>query len=179
MSLKLRLAAALAGTPIALAAASAPAAEVETLERIAVVDVQRCILETKEGKKAKDELQKKFVKHQSRLEKKAKDLEKKYMDLQAKAAMLGEPELRKRQQDIMRGQSELEELNYNAQQEVAEREALLTEQIYNKVAAIVKQIALEEKVQIVLVRSEMTVLWADPRLDLTNRVILKYDKEHK
>jgi outer membrane protein len=64
------------------------------------------------------------------------------------------------------------------QEEVANKEALLTEKIYNKVSKIVKQVALEEGVQVVLVRSELTVLYSTPKLDLTNRIIVRYDKQH-
>lgn len=154
------------------------AADVETVERLAVVDVQRCLLETKEGKRAKTDLEKTFAKGQAKIEKKAGDLQKRMEDLQAKQAMLSESELRKRQEELMRGQAELEQLSYELQQDVAQKEELLTEKIYKNVAAIVKQVALEEKLQIVLVRSDMTVLYVDPRLDLTNRVIVRYDKEH-
>ena len=158
---------------------AARAAEVTTLSRVAVVDVQRCLLETKEGKRAKKELEKSFAKGQSRLDKKARDLEKRMRDLQAKAAMLSQKELIKRQEDILRSQAELEQLTMQMQEDVMQKEALLSEKIYNKVAAIVKQIALEEKLQVVLVRSQMTVIYANPKLDLTNRVIVRYDKAQK
>ncbi len=164
-------------------AGSATAAEprataVPDVEKLAVVDVQRCLLETKEGKKAKAELERTMSRGQARIDKKAEDLGKRLQDLQAKASMLSEPELRKRQEELMRGQAELEELSGQLQEDVAEKEALLTEKIYKNVSSIVKQIAVEENLQAVLVRSEMTIIYADPRLDLTNRVIVRYDKEH-
>lgn len=173
--------AAVAGLAVASPPATAVAAagEVETLERIALVDVQRCIMETKEGRRAKKDLEDTFAKGQARIDRKAKDLQKKLADLQAKAPMLDEATLQKRQEELMRSQAELQQLGAELQQEVMEKEALLTEQIYGRVADIVEQIALEEKIQVVLVRSEMTVLWADPKLDLTNRVIVRYDKDHK
>ncbi|MBC8071404.1 MAG: OmpH family outer membrane protein [Deltaproteobacteria bacterium] len=157
---------------------TARAAETETLQKVAVVDVQRCLLDTKEGKKAKGELEKAFAKGQTKIDKKAGELQKRMQDLQAKASMLSENELRKRQEEVMRGQQELEQLGYELQEDVAEKEALLTEKIYKNVSTIVKQLALEDGVQVVLVRSEMTVIYVDPRLDLTNRVIVRYDKEH-
>ncbi len=158
--------------------APATAAAVPQVERVAIVDVQRCLLETKEGQAAKKDLEKSFNKGQSRLDKKAKDLEKDFRDLQAKAAMLSREELAKRQESLMRSQAELEQLSMELQEEVANKEALLTEKIYKKVQAIVKQIALEENLQIVLVRSEMTIIYSNPKLDLTNRVIVRYDKAH-
>jgi len=140
--------------------------------------VQRCLMETKQGRSAKNDLERTFAKGQAKLEAKAKKLETRFRDLQAKASMLSEAELMKRQQELMRSQAELEQLSMELQEEVANKEALLTEKIYKKVAAIVKQVALEEDVQVVLVRSELTVLYATPKLDLTNRVIVRYDKQH-
>lgn len=148
-------------------------------ERAAAVDVQRCIMETSEGKRAKKDLEKTFAKGQARLDRKAKDIEKGMRDLQAKAPMLSQKELVKRQEDLMRRQAELEQLGMKLQEEVMQKEQLLTEKIYKKVEAIVQQIALEENLQVVLVRSDMTVLYANPKLDLTNRVIVRYEKKHK
>lgn len=168
----------LTATAPGFANAAAPSVESTTVDRIAVVDVQRCLLETKEGKKAKTDLEKSMVRGQARIEKKGLDLQKKLGDLQAKASMLSEIELRKRQEDLMRGQAELEQITMELQENIAEKEALLTEKIYKNVSTIVAQIAIEEKLQAVLVRSEMTIIYVDPKLDLTNRVIVRYDKEH-
>lgn len=179
MSPLARLAAGALVVGLGLVASPTQASAVEPLRRVALVDVQRCIMETTEGKAAKNDLEKTFAKGQAQLERKAGALEKRMRDLQAKAAMLSEAELIKRQEELMRAQAELEQLSAELQEEVVQKEALLTEKIYNKVAAIVKQIALEENLQIVLVRSEMTVLWANPKLDLTNRIIVRYDKKHK
>jgi outer membrane protein len=163
-------------TPVA--AVAAPAA-VPSVDRIAVVDVQRCILETREGKTARTELEKVFTKSQAKLETKAKALQRDMQDLGSKSSMLSAAELGKRQEQLMRRQAELAQLQESLQNDVVEREALLTEEIYRKVAAVVQQLALEESVQVVLVRSEMTVLYANPKLDLTNRVIVAYDAKHK
>jgi outer membrane protein len=163
----------------AAAGVAAPArAAVPNLERIAIVDVQRCLLETAEGQKAKKNLEKTFNKGQRKLDKKAQDLEKRVRDLQAKAAMLSEAELGKRQQELIRSQGELQQLSMELQEEVANKEALLTERIYKKVSAIVKELATEDDLQIVLVRSELTVIYSNPKLDLTNRVIVRYDSKY-
>lgn len=149
------------------------------LERMAIVDVQRVLTETTEGKRELEKVKQSFAKADARLEKKAKAVEKQVRDLQSKAAMLNEGELRRRQEEIMREQQELQRLAMELQQEVMDQEALATEKIYKKVAALVGQIALEETLQVVLVKSEMTVLYSNPKLDLTNRVIVRYDKQHQ
>jgi outer membrane protein len=179
MSRLTRLAAGALVVGLGLVASPTRVEATEPLRRVALVDVQRCILETGEGKAARTDLEKTYAKGQAQLERKAGALEKRLRDLQAKAAMLSDAELGRRQEELMRAQAELEQLSEELQEEVMQKEALLTEKIYNKVASIVKQIALEENLQVVLVRSEMTVLWANPKLDLTNRIIVRYDKQNK
>ena len=163
--------------PISLTPQAATAG-VTPLRRVAVLNVQRVILETKQGREAKEDLEKTFTKSQARLEKKEKELGKQVEDLRAKAPMLSQERLAQRQEELARSQAELERLSAELQQEIAQKEGLLTEKIYKNVAAIVKQIALEEKVQVVLVRGDMTVLYANPKLDVTNRVIVAYDKKY-
>ena len=142
------------------------------LEKIAVVDTQRVLMETKQGRAAKKDLEKAMARSQSKLERKANELQKQFQDLQAKAAMLS-------QSEVMRRQQELEQLYNESSQQLAEKEALLAEKIYRNVQKIVKQMALEDGIQIVLARSSLTVLYAAPALDLTNKVIVAYDKKHK
>lgn len=175
----LLVAAVTAGVLSASPVAAAPAATVKALERLALVDLQRCLLETTQGTKGKKDLEAVFAKGQSQLDKKTADLKKKYDDLMAKRAMLSDDEIGKRQQELMAKDEELQQLYAKLQEDVATKEAQLTEKIYKNVSAIVKDIAAEEDLQIVLVRAPANVLYANPKLDVTNRVIVAYDKKHK
>jgi outer membrane protein len=170
------IAAPLAAFGMGMAPGLADAAVPET-KRIALVDLQRVLMETTQGKGAKKDLEKAVAKSSSKLERKAADLQKQYEDLQAKAAMLSETELMRRQQDLMVAEQELQELYAAAQEDLAKKEGLLMEKIYKNASAIVQSMAAEDKVQIVLVRSELTVLYANPQLDITNKVIVAYDKK--
>lgn len=166
-----------AGTAL-IPAAEAVAAPVSPLDKLGLVDLQRCILETAAGTRAKKDLEGAFAKGQAQLDKKTKDLQKKAEDLRAKAAMLSQEEVVKRQQELIQKDQELQKLYAELQEDIATKEAQLTEKIYKNVAAIVKDVAAEEGLQLVLVRSQATVLYANPKLDLTNRVIVAYDKKH-
>jgi Skp family chaperone for outer membrane proteins len=53
----------------------------QALEKVGLVDLQRCILETVRGPSAKKELEAAFAKGQSQLDRKTKDLQKKVEDL--------------------------------------------------------------------------------------------------
>lgn len=168
-----------AGVFSASETSAAPPASVKSLEKVALVDLQRCLLESSQGTKGKKDLESAFAKGQSQLDKKTADLKKKYEDLLAKRAMLSDAEVQKRQQELMLKDQELQQLYGQLQEDIATKEAQLTEKVYKNVAAIVKDLAAEEGLQIVLVRSASTVLYANPKLDITNRVIVAYDKKHK
>ncbi|PRP90593.1 periplasmic chaperone [Enhygromyxa salina] len=161
-----------------LAPAPAEAAVPET-KKLALVDLQRVLMETTQGKSAKKNLEKAVAKSSAKLERKAADLQKQYEDLQAKAAMLSESELMRRQQELMVAEQELQELYAAAQEDLAKKEGLLMEKIYKNASAIVKTMAKNEGIHVVLVRSELTVLYANPQLDITNKVIVAYDKKFK
>lgn len=154
-------------------------AAVPETKRLAIVNLQRVLLETKQGKSGTSSLEKAVAKSTAKLERKAADLQKQYEDLQAKAAMLSESELMRRQQDLMLAEQELQELYGAAQEDMAKKEALLMEKIYKNASAIVKAMAKDENIQIVLVSSELTVLYTNPQLDITNKVIVAYDKKFK
>jgi outer membrane protein len=161
---------------VAVTPATATAAVPET-KRMALVDLQRVLLETSQGKAAKKDLEQAVAKSTAKLERKAADLQKQFEDLQAKAAMLSEAELMRRQQELMTAEQELQALYGEAQEDLAKKESLLMEKIYKNAGAIVKTLATDESIQIVLVRSELTVLYANPQLDITNKVIVAYDKK--
>ncbi len=165
-------------TAVSLLPAPAQAAVPDT-KKIALVDLQRVMLETAQGKKAKKNLEQAVAKSSAKLERKAADLQKKYEDLQAKAAMLSESELIKRSERLQTDEAEIQELYEATQADLVKKEGLLMEKIYKNTAAIVKQMAKAEGVQLVLVRSELTILYTNPQLDITNKVIVAYDKKFK
>ena len=169
---------ALIGSGLMLSAPSVEAAVPDT-KKIALVDLQRVLLETSQGKTAKADLEKAVAKSTAKLERKAADLQKQYEDLRAKATLLSEAELYKRQQDLILAEQELQQLYMEAQEDLAKKEGLLMEKIYKNASTIVNQMAKDEGIQIVMVRSELTVLYANPQLDITNKVIVAYDKQFK
>jgi outer membrane protein len=152
-------------------------ADIERLEKVALVDVQRCIMETREGRDARDNLEKSFSRNNAKLEQRAKKHQSKIEDLRNKASILSQADLMKRQEALMRSEAELQELYERYAQDLSQKEAMLTEKIYSKTSRVAEQIAKSEDIQMVLVRSDSTVLYANPKIDITNRVIVAYDKK--
>lgn len=166
---------------LGVVAVRAPAvqAEVAAIQKVALVDVQRCLMETREGREAREGLEKSFSRNNAKLEQRANKLRSQVEDLRAKATILSQADLQKRQESLMRSEMELQELYQRYAQELSEKEALLTEKIYGNTSRVAKKIAKKEGIQLVLVRSDATVLYANPKIDITNRVIVAYDKENR
>src|SRR5690606_12125171 len=120
---------ALIGSGLMLSAPSVEAAVPDT-KKIALVDLQRELLDSSQGKTAKADLEKAVAKSTAKLERKAADLQKQYEDLRAKATLLSEAELYKRQQDLILAEQELQQLYMEAQEDLAKKEGLLMEKIY-------------------------------------------------
>lgn len=154
-------------------------AAVPETKRLAVVDLQRVLLETAQGKAAKKDLEDELAKSEAKLKRKAEDLQKQLEDLQSKAKIMSEDQLMRRQQELAIKDQELQELYAEIGEDIATKEALLMEKIYKNAQTVVATLAKEEGLQIVLVRSELTVLYANPQLDITNKVIVAYDKKFK
>lgn len=156
---------------------SAHAVAPPTLSRIAVVDLQRCFLETAQGAAAQKQLRATAKKTEARLKKKGEAMRKAVADLRAKAPMLAPKELQRRQQELMRKDAELQQLFAESSQTLSTKEAQLTDDIYKRVQVVVRELAQSSKIQAVIVRSQMSVLYTKPQYDLTNKVILAYDKK--
>jgi outer membrane protein len=167
----------LSATLLPLQALAAPAAAVPQLTKIAVVDFERCIQETKTGSSAGKKIVKWLKDTEKRLGDKEKELKRLYEDLKAKASMLAPAEIEKRQQELMRRDQELQGLVAETQESQSVKEGELVQSMLKSVTEIVDELAQAEGVQLVLLRSQGTVLYVDPKLDLTNRVILDHDKK--
>lgn len=172
---------ALLGTALlgSLAAPSPVEAAVPETKRLALVDLQRVLLETAQGKAAKKDLEDELAKSEAKLKRKAEDLQKQVEDLQSKAKIMSEDQLMRRQQELAIKDQELQQLYAEIGDDIATKEALLMEKIYKNAQTVTATIAKEEGIQIVLIRSDLNVLYANPQLDITNKVIVAYDKKFK
>lgn len=173
---KLLLASALCGAPFATLLVPQPVqAELPAAKKVAMVDLQRVLSETKGGKAAKLKLEKSSVKKQKTLEKKQQRLEADAAKLQN----LSGAEAAAAQEKLQREYMELQQMYYALQSELAEQEGKLLETMYKNSQAIVQKIAKEKDIDLVLVRDPSTVIFVEAAFDITDEVIKRYDKKHR
>ncbi len=150
-------------------------AEVPAVKKIAMVDMQRVLNETTAGKRARKELESSSKAKQGKLDKKRKQLESDAAKLEG---MSGQS-LMEAQEKLQRESMELQSMLYALEQELAEQHNKLLEKMYRNAQTIVADMAKSDGVDLVLVRDQMTVIYAKDAFDITGSVITKYDATHK
>lgn len=147
--------------------------------KIGLVDMQKAIQESAEGKKAKKELENDFNKKKKDLEKLETDLKKKKEDFDKKALVLSDDVKAKKQQELQADFGKYQEAVGKNQMEIQKHERELTAPIINKLKKIIEDIAKKENYTVVLEKSEQLALYAAKEVDLTDRVIKEYDSAKK
>ncbi|MGM0555035.1 MAG: OmpH family outer membrane protein [Myxococcota bacterium] len=168
----LRLALAM-GVVLSAMAVSAPAEAQDA--KIGYVDLQRALNEVDEGKKAKKRLEKEFEQKQSKLDKKQKQVKELKEQLDS-SMMLSEEAKQKKAVELQKQLAELQQLYMKMQRDLAKKEAEATQKIFKKMGAIVEDIAQEKDYDLILEKTESSVLYANDGMDLTDELIKRYDK---
>jgi outer membrane protein len=159
----------------AIIAPSSVEAGVPAVRKVALVDMQRVLNETKQGKKARSKLEKSSEAKSKKLESKRTKLEAEMKQAEGKSGA----ELAAAQEKLQRDYMELQQMHMQLQQDLAVQENELLEQIYKNSQSVVNGLAKEYGVDVVLIRDESTVLYADKSMDVTAELVKRYDKKYK
>lgn len=167
---------ALLGLGIVLLASMPMQASAQSV-KIGYVDLQRALNEVTEGKAAKKKLKKEFDAKQKKLDVKQKNVKKMKEELEAQAMMLAEDARRQKAMELQRHMYELQQLYIQLQGELAKKEAAATKKIFDKMGKIIDKIGNEHSYDLILEKSESSVLFAKPNMDITSELIKRYNKK--
>lgn len=163
-------------TALSIAFFAAPAAA-QADAKLAYVDLQRALNEVDEGKAAKASLKREFDQKQKLLDEKKTEFDRLRADLEKQSMVMSEDARKQRQGDLERKGMELQGFFVQLQKELSEREREATRGIFDKMHGIVREIAEQEGVAMV-VQAEALVYGA-PALDVTNELVRKYNARYK
>jgi outer membrane protein len=158
-----------------LLAATAPKLYAQTT-RIAVVDLQRALNETEDGRRAKARLKRLFKQRQQALDKSQNQLKalKEQIEQQVKAGV-NEKVLQERAAEYQKALIELQSKYMEYQRELADQEARLTREIIARMERILRRIGQAEGYTLIVERNEGGVVWVPTNLDITDAVIQRYN----
>jgi len=162
----------LAASPIVNRLVSTPAAEAgPTTVKVGVIDLERTLYETPAGKRASEAFDKTRKKKQAELDKKQKDLQKDAADLDKQAAVLKPDVLEQKKAALQQQFVDLQQVYVKLEKDLAGERTKLIQDLLTKASPIIQDIAKAEGVHIVVDQS--AVVWADPSVDLTEKLNAK------
>lgn len=142
-------------------------------QRIAVVDVQRAVMQTEDGLRAQATLKKLFDSRQQELNRKQVELQKQREDIDKQSKVMSKEALQKRAEAWQKQMMELQAVFVEYNKELEKKQKELTDPVFEKVMEIVKRLASSEGYDVVVDRQTVAFVRSD--LDLTDRCIQIYN----
>jgi outer membrane protein len=163
-----------------MVAASAISAKAKAEDvKIAFVDIRRALNETTEGKKSMAKLQGQKDKMQKQIDSKEKEIMKMKEAIEKQQNVLSKDALQKKAEEYYAAVQELQKMYYEFQQDLGQREAEATQGILVKMQEILKWMGQSGGYTMIYDSSGGAVVWAPSNLDLTDKLVVEYNKKYK
>jgi outer membrane protein len=148
--------------------------------KIGTVGIQDVIVNTNEGKKEMDVLQRRFAPKSSALKAQSDEIEKVTSQLQAQGDKLTEDERAKRVKEISQKQKALERASEDMQSEVQQAEQEVMSRLGSKLLRVLEIYADKNGYAVILdVSSPQTpVLWSRPGTNISKELVDAYNAEN-
>jgi outer membrane protein len=137
--------------------------------KMAVVDVQRAVMQSEDGLRAQATLKKLFDSRQQELNKRQNDLQKEKDEIDKQKNVLSAQALQKKVDDWQKEMVELQTTFVEYNKELEKKQKELTDPIFERVLGAIKRVAGTDGYDLIVDRA--TVAFARGDLDLTDRVI--------
>jgi outer membrane protein len=145
--------------------------------RIGVVDMQRAVSETDEGKAAEQQLMTVKKKLEDELNRKLKEFYEEDEKLRKSWSVLKDGEKQKRAEDSRKKFEGLQKRYMDAERELMAKKTDVMMKITKKLNKVIEDIAQRDKFDYIFANA--AVLWAPRHVDITNEVIRLYNKGKK
>lgn len=143
--------------------------------KIGYVDMRAVVLESKSGQQHKLEMEK-FVKDKQAVLKKEEDkLKSLQQSLEKEMLTLSEAQKQDKQRGFQEKVQAFQKSAQDAERDLRQKDTEYTNKSLEEIRKVITEVAKEEKVGLVLGKTEMSVLYAEDGMDLTPKVIQKYD----
>jgi outer membrane protein len=137
--------------------------------KVAVVDVQRAVMQSEDGLRAQATLKKLFDNRQLEINKKQQDMQKQKEEIDKQSRVLSQQALQKKVDDWQKQMVELQTTFVEYNKELEKKQKELTDPIFERVIGAIKRIAGSDGYDLIVDRA--TVAFSRGDLDLTDRVI--------
>jgi outer membrane protein len=141
--------------------------------KVAVVDMQRAMMQTEDGLRAQGTIKKFFDKRQQELDRRQDELQRERDDLAKQSKVLSRAALQRRMELWQRRMIEVQTLFVEYNKELQKKQSELTAPIIRKMFGVVQRIARRKNIDLVVDKPAVPYARAD--LDLTDMVVQQYN----
>jgi outer membrane protein len=146
--------------------------------KIAYVDLQKALELTSEGQKVQKQFKTEVDDEQKRIDKKKAEFEKLKEDLDKKKLTLNENALREKEEELIVAERELKRSFQDSQEKLRRKNASLVGELVQKMRTLVEKLGADEGYSFILERNSQGLVFADSSLDLTDKLVKKFDAEY-
>jgi len=165
---------------IALALAAAASAQVTTPEKIAVIDMQAALAQTKEGQKAAADLRAKYTPKQQEFQQRQSELQQKQEQYKRTENTISEEAKAKLARDVDTLSRNLERDTQDAQDDMNADQQRVVQELGGKMMRIVTKYAEDHQLQFVfdVAGQPNNIYFASNAIDITRDIIGLYDQSN-
>jgi outer membrane protein len=152
----------------------------ETLKglKLGYLNLQQAILETNEGKAAREVIDREAKKRHEGLAKQEKDIRQMSEDFQSQAAVLTESAKVEKQRELQKRYEDFQQARMSFENEFREREQKETGKILEKLIAVLEDYSKKNGIDMVFEQGTGALLYAAKIQDITTEVVFEYNKKH-
>lgn len=147
--------------------------------KVAIVNIQKVITSIKEGKGVMKSLEKSFKTKQAELKKEEDGIKKLQKDYQKQSLVLSDKAKAKKEGEIRQKIQALQQKTMKYQKEIQKMEAQMKKPILEKLKPVIDEVSKSEKVAMTFEITSSPLVYAQDKVDITEKVIKAYDKKHK
>jgi len=143
--------------------------------KIGYVDVRTVLLESKSGKQHKTSLETYIKDKQAAIKKEEDKLKSLQQTLEKEMLTLTESQKQDKQRGFQEKVQAFQKLAQDSERELRQKDTEFTNKSLDEIRKVIAEVAKEEKIGLMLGKTDMSVLYAEEGMDLTAKVIQKYD----
>lgn len=153
-----------------------PAAAAESV-RIAVVNQQRALASSNEGRAAEKALKSLMQKKRTELEPLEQELKRQQEEFESQKYVLSRSALEERKLDLLKRQRDLERSMREAEDDLEIENRRLMQPLVKRIEQALSEIGKEKDFTVILETKSTAVLYAEESIDITDLVIQKLNKK--
>ena len=145
--------------------------------KLGVVDVDRALSSTEDGKAAREEMARKEREAQAQMEPLLERYETMKGDIEAKRFVLSDESLRQKQYDLLELQNQLENKGKELENQFKIDAKRVQEPLVTKLRQIINDTGREQGFTMIFQRGAAGMIYAREALDITDLIISQYNKK--